>query len=696
MAWYQISSRDDQEQAFHAEASRITEYVDFQFQSIKEISHLLRISEYAQKYLLEDPASPDRYSRLKLYRFISSIFGIAPSQKNAIAVTKIVDDYAILNNSTGNLETVFREFHITRSQLEEAIAEFQDRFDPNLKIIRSADGEETFYTVICREWMGQEHPLYILISYTEAQLLPVDPSNGAFAIISQDVPVATAGSFNIKQFQNMEETPAGYWNIETASVISGFSYQYLASEFQPAVFSFVLLSLAGVVLISLSILSMYLVARRMYSPIAETLVDSGIQVTSGNEFSEIKKAFSTLSSDVETMSNALSQYRISAENKFFHDLFTGVLMPEQAAEQMRNLGLSQEVSPFTAVLIRYVKADELAGNLSDSLVYDARNQLTTALYNLPSLPIYRVIDLNFSTQGLIIRTADRKTLEERLRNLLFKIEPDYGIEMIACIGEPVDRLSRIPDSYRVAARLSAQNEFSPVREKVITMRKDAADEHSFVYYPMNLEQSIISSVLHGKTSVWQTSLEELMAANSSPDKLPQLAFMLTSTVNRIIDGVNETVENIFPDGTIIYLEFRTCASPDEFTQKAYSIFSTIADHLERRERQSAKSLEQRMTGFLEENYSRDISLLDLAEYLNMSKNYVSTLFKNLSGKNFKDYLSEFRYKKACSLIAENPDKKIREIAEAVGCSPDILHRLFLRYGGITPSDYQRNCRLPKS
>ena len=154
--------------------------------------------------------------------------------------------------------------------------------------------------------------------------------------------------------------------------------------------------------------------------------------------------------------------------------------------------------------------------------------------------------------------------------------------MIACIGEPVDRLSRIPDSYRGAARLSAQHEFSPVREKVITMRKDAADEHSFVYYPMNLEQSIISSVLHGKTSVWQTSLEELMAANSSPDKLPQLAFMLTSTVNRIIDGVNETVENIFPDGTIIYLEFRTCASPDEFTQKAYSIFSTIADHLERR------------------------------------------------------------------------------------------------------------------
>lgn len=435
----------------------------------------------------------------------------------------------------------------------------------------------------------------------------------------------------------------------------------------------------------LSFLVMYFLAKRMYSPIAETLRGSGISITSGNEFAEIRKAFSSLSDSV-------GQYRTAMENKFFHDLFTGLVAPDQLLEQQRQFGLPTEDALFTAVLIRYVENDETGLKLADNLIYETRCRLALALCDNPGpLRICRVIDLNFSTQGLIVQTGDKALLAEQLRGILLKEEPEYGLDITAYLGDPVRGLGNIQSSYRQAARLMAQGEFSIAKEQIATdMRQEGGREAA--YYPLNLEQNLIGAVIHGKTSLWQSIIQELASANSTPDKLAQLAFMLTSTVNRIVDGANGALSDIFPEGTIIYLEFRGCTSSEAFCQTAQAIFGAMEAHFAQRERQSAQGLEQRMTDYLNQNYMRDISLLDLAEYLNMSKNYVSTLFKNLTGRNFKDALSELRYQKACQALQEKPSRKIRDVAESVGCNAEILHRLFLRYGGITPSDYQKQCQ----
>jgi two-component system response regulator YesN len=94
-----------------------------------------------------------------------------------------------------------------------------------------------------------------------------------------------------------------------------------------------------------------------------------------------------------------------------------------------------------------------------------------------------------------------------------------------------------------------------------------------------------------------------------------------------------------------------------------------------------------MLSYIHEHYQEDISLFHLADYLNLSRNYVSTLFKNTVGRNFKDYLGEYRHQIACRIMQEQPHKKIKEVAEMVGCNTEILTRLFTRYSGMAPSDY---------
>ncbi|MCL2361644.1 MAG: helix-turn-helix domain-containing protein [Defluviitaleaceae bacterium] len=102
------------------------------------------------------------------------------------------------------------------------------------------------------------------------------------------------------------------------------------------------------------------------------------------------------------------------------------------------------------------------------------------------------------------------------------------------------------------------------------------------------------------------------------------------------------------------------------------------------------AIKEKMIQFIKENYVKDISLLDLADHLNLTKNYVSMLFKDVVGNNFKDYLNQTRYEKACELLQENPNRKLKDVAEQVGCNKDILARLFVRYGGMLPSNYQKS------
>ncbi|HVI39812.1 MAG TPA: helix-turn-helix domain-containing protein, partial [Anaerovoracaceae bacterium] len=128
---------------------------------------------------------------------------------------------------------------------------------------------------------------------------------------------------------------------------------------------------------------------------------------------------------------------------------------------------------------------------------------------------------------------------------------------------------------------------------------------------------------------------------------------------------------------------------EELYQKSVGIFGTLEAWFAKEQDKSNSGIAERMLDYVRKNYHKDISLFDLADYLNLSRNYVSTLFKSATGRNFKDYLSEYRYEIACGILREQPDIKIKEVAERVGCNTDILSRLFLRYAGMSPSDYQR-------
>lgn len=81
--------------------------------------------------------------------------------------------------------------------------------------------------------------------------------------------------------------------------------------------------------------------------------------------------------------------------------------------------------------------------------------------------------------------------------------------------------------------------------------------------------------------------------------------------------------------------------------------------------------------YMEDNLcSKELSLQSVAEYIGISKNYFSKIFKNQMGINFVDYINKKKLEKAKELYLST-DKKIYEIAEDLGYSD--WHYLYTLY-----------------
>ncbi len=92
--------------------------------------------------------------------------------------------------------------------------------------------------------------------------------------------------------------------------------------------------------------------------------------------------------------------------------------------------------------------------------------------------------------------------------------------------------------------------------------------------------------------------------------------------------------------------------------------------------------------YIEENYSRDLTLHELAKHINISKSHLSYLFRKETGETFSDYLNKVRIEKAQELLLSRK-YKINEVSEMVGFNnTGYFSKVFKKSTGTSPFDYK--------
>ncbi len=97
--------------------------------------------------------------------------------------------------------------------------------------------------------------------------------------------------------------------------------------------------------------------------------------------------------------------------------------------------------------------------------------------------------------------------------------------------------------------------------------------------------------------------------------------------------------------------------------------------------------------YIQENFQKDLSLDEVSRQLDLSPYYFSKLFKEETGCNFVEYVTELRITKAKELLKQE-DRSMKEICASVGYGdPNYFSRIFKKHVGVTPTEYRdRGCR----
>lgn len=98
---------------------------------------------------------------------------------------------------------------------------------------------------------------------------------------------------------------------------------------------------------------------------------------------------------------------------------------------------------------------------------------------------------------------------------------------------------------------------------------------------------------------------------------------------------------------------------------------------------------QKSIEYIKKNYKKNITLSDVARYADVSKNYLSFLFKQEIGTNFSIFLLNFRIERSKELLTSG-NVKIYEIAYMVGFeNPYYYSKVFREIVGVSCKEYQK-------
>lgn len=133
----------------------------------------------------------------------------------------------------------------------------------------------------------------------------------------------------------------------------------------------------------------------------------------------------------------------------------------------------------------------------------------------------------------------------------------------------------------------------------------------------------------------------------------------------------------------------TCETLDKLATVLEESFQLVEDWVKDTNTNKYRKEIMDIIQYIDENYTRKISLTMIAEHFEMTESYLSRMFKSETGKNLIYCINEKKMKKALELLIES-DVKIKDISTSLGMEDQLyFNKVFKKFYNISPSEYRK-------
>lgn len=201
-----------------------------------------------------------------------------------------------------------------------------------------------------------------------------------------------------------------------------------------------------------------------------------------------------------------------------------------------------------------------------------------------------------------------------------------------------------------------------------------------------LESKMLESIKFGKTETLDLFSEmlEMLKPLKKKDKINKLFELLVLVCHAVrMEGSSESE---YEDYIGYYEEIK---KQEDIEHWVYCKFEYIIKAVRMNRGTRKSDTIKDAISYIQNNYIEDISLEEVADYVGITPQHFSKVFKEETGYNYVEWVSKLRIDMAKRYLSLG-EKNIREICYLVGYKdPNYFSRIFKKIVGKTPSEYMK-------
>lgn len=411
-------------------------------------------------------------------------------------------------------------------------------------------------------------------------------------------------------------------------------------------------------------------------------------------FTKVKKELDSRREKLQTLKTYKKQIKETlpiARNKFLRDLVEGKITDyEEIKEKIDVLELNLNKDYLNCTIINFNKIYDIKTGikLSDYLL---NNNLGELLIQSKQ-QILLILTLRKNSQSLLEKQINHivALLEN---NLTEKDSNNFTI----VVGRICENILSLAESYQDALSLS-QKYLYHQNKRISYIYKEKNIKKAANNYPYNQENRLLNSIMEGNQ---EKSLKNFLNYWQSISKNKE--YSITEIKKNIIQFLNildhrlikhdislEKNYNITPPFTNFIRNIETLADIENKLKDLIIKVVKLTAEVNNKTAQSSYPAIHKAIKYIKESYNEKITLKEVAEQVYLNPSYLSVLFKQETGQNFIDYLTNYRLAKARELL-KRLDLKIYQVADLVGyTNAKYFTEIFKKNTGLTPNQYRKS------
>ncbi|RAV17307.1 AraC family transcriptional regulator [Paenibacillus contaminans] len=491
------------------------------------------------------------------------------------------------------------------------------------------------------------------------------------------------------------------WTYVSATPISAIT--------SPIIFVSELILLFSISGFALALALSWFASNRIYSPVKRLMNvlaggKAGGWSRNLDEFQLLEKQWGHLSRESSLLQSKLQEQLPHIREGFLLQLFHQYLnrySEQELKNRMKQYGWETDGRQFIVTNVQLTGFSQSDGRFT----HDDRGLATFAAANIiqelaaSRLKEFSVINFHDSSIGLLVFASDAASARMELlamsKELTQTINQILYVRVTITIGKPTDLVRNIPAIFEEASQVSWARIMKDANQIIDMEQPDAALDLGAFQYPFALERDIVQAMRMGQQNDVERLLEqflnEVADGGNKEAVVKQSLLLLVGSMQHMIMLSGIRLRTPLEGANV----FDSLLQTREREQIIQLICTKVANPFieamaERTNTQVQKIIEQAIR-YLETNYTKDISLDSCADQLGTNPFTLSKSFKQVTGINFIDYVTDLRLNKAKELLRET-DMKMNDIAESVGYQQTYFNRIFKKQEGITPSQYRDKSR----